>query len=52
MEYRINSLEYNSSESIEKTTFLSVKWSMTFNTYYVYQSTPFDLYGTPDFSEI
>ena len=25
---------------------------MTFDNYYVYQSTPFDLYGTPDFSEI
>lgn len=52
MEYRINFLEYKNAESIEKTTFLSVKWSTTFNNYYVYQSTPFDLYRTPDFSEI
>ena len=35
-----------------KISILRGEKSMTFNNYYVYQSTPFDLYGTPDFSEI
>ena len=39
-------------EKYRKINILRGEKSMTFDNYYVYQSTPFDLYGTPDFSEI
>lgn len=39
-------------EKYRKTNVLRGEKGMTFDNYYVYQSTPFDLYGTPDFSEI
>ena len=29
-----------------------MKKDATWNAYYVYQSTPYDLYGTPDFKEL
>ena len=29
-----------------------MKKDATCNAYYVYQSTPYDLYGTPDFQEL
>ena len=31
---------------------LEMKKDATCNAYYVYQSTPYDLYGTPDFKEL
>ena len=31
---------------------LEMKIHITCNAYYVYQSTPYDLYGTPDFKEL
>jgi hypothetical protein len=39
-------------ESLDFTGFIVTRWGANKCNYYVYQSTPYDLYGTPDFSSI
>lgn len=43
---------YRKSENAVKSRLLGMDKNDFCYTYYVYQSTPFDLYGTPDFASI
>ena len=36
-------------ESLDFTGFIVTRWGANKCNYYVYQSTPYDLYGTPEF---
>ncbi|WP_288776493.1 hypothetical protein [uncultured Eubacterium sp.] len=37
-------------ESLDFTGFIVTRWGANKYIYYVYQATPYNLYGTPDFS--